>query len=83
MDSISIPDTPAGRQLGQWLDCLERGELDRLRDFAARHYSAEALAEQSADDRAALQRWLLYRDTRGLVPAQVERSSSDSWPGRS
>lgn len=74
MESISIPDTPAGRQARAWLACFERGELDPLRRFAAERLGAAALAVLSAEAQA---RWQcdLYRDTSGLVPAHVERSS--------
>ncbi|MCA1680109.1 MAG: beta-lactamase family protein [Actinobacteria bacterium] len=74
MESVSIPETPAGRQALVWLDCFERGELDLLRRFAAERLSGAALAVLGAEAQA---RWQcdLYRDTSGLVPAQVERSS--------
>lgn len=82
MESISIPGTPAGHQAGEWLDCLESGELDRLRDFAARHYSAAALDQLDAEVRAALDLGVVYRDTRGLVPEQVQwkwSSETELW----
>lgn len=70
-----IPDTAGGRHVAEWLSCVECGELDRLREFAAAHFSDAALRKRGAEDRAAWERWVLARDTHGLVPAKVERSS--------
>src|SRR5687767_2145260 len=73
MDSILIPDTPVGRQARAWLECLGRGDVDALREFAGERVSVSALAERSADERAQWECYVLYGDTRGLVAAEVER----------
>ena len=78
MESILIPDTPAGRQARAWLDCVGRGELGALREFAGEHVSVSALAERSAEERADWECYVLYPDTHSLVATEVERSSQPS-----
>jgi hypothetical protein len=70
----AFPGTPAGQQLTAWLRALNGGDLQAMRAFAAEHYTAAALAQRSAADRASVLAQI-YEDTRGLRVDRVERST--------
>ena len=35
---VALPDTPAGKQLAAWLDVLNSGDRDRIRQYVSAHY---------------------------------------------
>ena len=72
----TIPQTPAGKHLADWLPVFERGSQDEFRSFIADRYSAELLKEDTAHDRADRQArsWL---DTRGHRVRTIEKSTAD------
>jgi CubicO group peptidase (beta-lactamase class C family) len=49
----SIPDTPAGRRLSEWLRVYKGGDFDAIRNFMTASYAKPILEQASADFRAS------------------------------
>ncbi|MFL6331876.1 MAG: serine hydrolase domain-containing protein [Pyrinomonadaceae bacterium] len=49
----SIPDTPAGRRLSEWLRFYKGGDFDAIRNFMTASYAKPILEQASADLRAS------------------------------
>jgi hypothetical protein len=60
-----IPDTPAGKQLKDWLRVFAGGNQDQFVRFIAGHYSKSLLDQDTAIDRAGAQA-RTYLDSRTL-----------------
>jgi CubicO group peptidase (beta-lactamase class C family) len=71
-----IPDTPAGKQLKEWLRVFASGDDAAFMRFISKHYSKTLLAENDAAyraDRAAR----TYLDTRGFEIRDIEKSTDN------
>ena len=69
-----IPETPAGKQLVDWLRLFASGNQEAFTRFIAEHYSQALLDQDKAHDRADRQA-RVYLDTRRLDVRSVERST--------
>lgn len=69
-----LPDTPAGRQLKDWLRVFALGDQDGFARFIAARYAPPLLAQEGAVDRADRQA-RIYTDARGFEVRRVEKSS--------
>lgn len=49
----SIPDTPAGRRLSEWLRLYKGGDFDAIRNFMTASYAKPLLEQAPADFRAS------------------------------
>ncbi len=70
-----IPDTPAGKQLADWLRVFASGNQEDFVRFIAQHYSKSLLEQDTAIDRAGGQA-RAYLDTRGFDIHTVEKSTT-------
>ncbi len=68
-----VPDTLAGRELAEYLDAFNTGELEVMRAFVADHFAPAVLERQPAEDRAGWEA-LRYHETRGLILQAIERA---------
>src|SRR5215203_7091855 len=73
---LSIPDTPAGRRLSEWLRLYKGGDFDAIRNFMTASYAKPLLERASADVRAS---YLVGAShTNGEVKIiTIEKSSDD------
>ena len=71
-----IPDTPAGKQLKDWLSVFACGNQDDFVSFIAQRYRKSLLEQDTAIDRAGGQA-RAYLDTRGLDIRNVEKSTDE------
>jgi CubicO group peptidase (beta-lactamase class C family) len=71
--SAVIPDTPAGKQLADWLSVFARGDQTAFTRFIAERYSQALLDQDKAHDRADRQA-RLYLDARSFDVRSVEKS---------
>lgn len=71
----SIPDTPAGKQLRDWLRVFAGGDQDGFASFIAGRYAEPLLREDKAVDRADRQA-RVYLDARGFEVRRVEKSTA-------
>lgn len=69
-----ITNTPAGRQLRDWLRVFAGGDQDGFARFIAERYGAAPLEQDKAVDRADRQA-RVYLDARGFEVRRVEKSS--------
>jgi CubicO group peptidase (beta-lactamase class C family) len=72
----TLPDTPAGRQLAEWIDVFNRHDPAALREFISGRFSREALEDFPAD-RQVVFYGRIWDDTRGLLVRQLESSSAE------
>lgn len=70
----NLPDTPAGKQLGDWLRVFAGGDQDAFAAFIAGRYSRALLEQDKAVDRADRQA-RVYLDARGFGVRSVETST--------
>jgi hypothetical protein len=72
----SIPDTPAGRRLSEWLRFYKGGDFDAIRNFMTASYAKPILEQASADLRAS---YLVGAShTNGAVKIIAIEKSSDN-----
>src|SRR5579871_6757077 len=71
---LSLPDTPAGRELAGWLQACQSGKPEQMLEFVTRHYASQALKEVPAEERAARMR-MRYQTYRALQLYRVESSA--------
>lgn len=70
---VTLPPTPAGKQLAGLLEAFNTGDPAKIRLFIAGHYAKSSLAERSAEERAGF--WAnLWEDSHGLDVKKVEAS---------
>jgi len=69
-----IPDTPAGKQLADWLSLFASGNQDDFTRFIAERYSQSLLDQDKAHDRADRQA-RTYLDARGFDIRSIEKSA--------
>jgi CubicO group peptidase (beta-lactamase class C family) len=70
-----IPDTPAGKQLKDWLSVFAGGDQDQFVRFIAGHYSKSLLDQDTAIDRAGAQA-RTYLDSRRFEIRSIETSTT-------
>ena len=70
----SLPDTPAAKQLNDWLRVFAGGDQNEYTRFIADRYTATLLAEDKAHDRADHQA-RVYMDARRFDIRRIERST--------
>jgi CubicO group peptidase (beta-lactamase class C family) len=73
--AVTIPDTPAGKQLAAFLTALNTGNRATLRTFAADNTEAPPNTPSYADDFAE-QHLRLYGQSHGFVVRKIEQSAS-------
>jgi CubicO group peptidase (beta-lactamase class C family) len=70
-----IPETPAGKQLSEWLRVFASGDQGGFARFIAERYSKSLIEQSSADDRAnRLAR--TYLDARGFDVRSIEKTTA-------
>ena len=69
-----LPDTPAGKQLSEWLRVFPGGNQKEFTRFIAERYTKALLDQDKAHDRADRQ-GRLYLDARGFDVRSVEKSA--------
>jgi CubicO group peptidase (beta-lactamase class C family) len=72
----TIPDTPAGRQLANFLRALNTGDVGTIRTLVSSHFAKSTLSEAPVDRHVAFVLGV-YNNTRGLDIHNIERSSDD------
>lgn len=70
-----IPNTPAGRQLTDWLRVFESGDQDEFTRFIAERYNKSLIEQDTAVDRADRQA-RIYLDARGFDFRSIEKSTT-------
>lgn len=70
-----IPDTPAGKQLADWLRVFASGNQDDFVRFIAQHYSKSLLEQDTAIDRAGGQA-RAYLHARSFDIRNIEKSTA-------
>lgn len=73
--NVAIPDTPAGKQLKDWLQVFVTGNQQAYERFIAERYSKALLAEDKPVDRADRQA-RTYLDARNFEIRRIEKSSA-------
>lgn len=73
--SVTIPDTPAGKQFTKWLTAFNSGKRDTLRQFIAENFDAPPNGSLPIDD-ITNQQSSLFKTTGGFEPQKVTASSS-------
>jgi len=71
--SLTLPNTPAGQQMSEWLRVFNTEDTETTRRFALEHYLEAALKEHSVEERIARNTGLFKR-TQGLNLRRVEKS---------
>ena len=71
--NVTLPDTPAGRQMTDFLKAFNSGDADLNRRFIAEHFAKTALKQNSLEERAARQK-SLFTLTQGLSLRRIEKS---------
>ena len=71
---VHLPNTPAGRQLQQWLKVFASGDEAAFKSFIETRYSKKQLEETNAADRTDRQ-VRTYLDARSLEVREIEMSS--------
>src|ERR1043166_2429247 len=67
---VSVPNTPAGRQLAAWLEVFNRGDRDAYKEFIDKNYPSDPLP---------VDREMAFREmTGGFDVKQVEPSTADT-----
>ena len=74
--SVTIPDTPAGQRLREWLAAFNMGSRDTLRRSVSQH-SAPPPNDTVPADRIVDRQLGLYRQTEGLVFRRIEASTAE------
>ena len=74
--SATIPDTPAGQRLREWLAAFNTGSRDSLRRNVAQH-SAPPPNDTVAVDRIVDRQLGLFRQTQGLALRRIDASTAD------
>lgn len=85
-----LPDSPAGRALGEWLAAYDSGDRAAMLAFAASHYAPADLARRPAEMIATRERWrfvnlgaieVVHVDTASdtLVAATIRLRRTGSW----
>jgi CubicO group peptidase (beta-lactamase class C family) len=69
-----IPNTPAGKQLADWLRIFASGNQDGFTSFIAERYSKSLLEQDKAIDRADRQA-RVYIDARSFAVRSIEKST--------
>ena len=69
---VALPDTPAGKQLKEWLRIFSGGDQDAFVRYINEHYSKSLLEEDTAVDRADRQA-RIYLDSRGFDIRSIEK----------
>ena len=71
---VTIPDTPAGRQLVGFLHAINTGDVNLIRNFIAEHFDKSILKQRPAGN---LGQGLSYiqKDSGGLSPYRIEKST--------
>ena len=72
--AVSFPDTPAAKQLQDWLDVFARGDQDEYVRFIRERYGSTPLGQNTAINLADGQA-RRYMDTHGLIPKEIDESS--------
>ena len=72
--TISVPDTPSGKQLKEWLRVFESGDQSAFMRFMNEHYGKVLLGESPVSERAD-RHARTYQDTRGFEIRELEKSS--------
>src|ERR1044071_10419478 len=72
----SIPDTPAGRRLSEWLRFYKGGDFDAIRNFMTASYAKPILEQAPADYRAAYLVGASHTNGEVKIIA-IEKSSDD------
>src|SRR5436305_5417704 len=72
----SVPDTPAGRRLSEWLRLYNAGDFDAMRAFITASY-ARPLLEQAPAELRANYNIIASHASGGLKIVAVEKSSDD------
>lgn len=73
--SAVIPDTPAGKQMSDWLRVFASGNQDGFVRFISERYSKSFIAQDTAVDRADRQA-RVYLDARSFDIRSIEKSTS-------
>lgn len=74
--TVVIPDTPAGKQLADWLRVFASGNQDDFVRFIAQRYSKSLLEQDTAIDRAGGQA-RAYLDARSFDIRSIEMSTAN------
>lgn len=74
--SPSVPDTPAGRRLTEWLRLYKGGDFEAIRNFMTATYAKPILEQASADLRASY--LVPARFTNGALKVIAIEKSSDN-----
>ena len=69
-----LPETPAGKQLSEWLRVFAGGNQKQFTSFIDKHYTQALLDQDKAHDRADRQ-GRLYLDARSLDVRAIEKST--------
>jgi len=70
----TIPDTPAGRQLADFLRAINTGDVNIIRNFIAEHFDKSTLKQGPAGNLGQGLSYI-YKDTGGLSIYSVEKST--------
>lgn len=73
----SIPDTPAGRQLAEFIRAYNSGDIKTLRRFVEEHYAKSALEGQSPEVLTGLWDYDYKVLSRGYVIRKIEKSGDN------
>jgi CubicO group peptidase (beta-lactamase class C family) len=74
-ESVTIPDTPAGRQFTAWLAAFNTGNRETIRRFIDEHFDKPPTGLLPADELADHD-MLTFRETGGFVVRKIISSSS-------
>ncbi|MCA1850516.1 MAG: hypothetical protein LC672_05590, partial [Acidobacteria bacterium] len=70
----TIPDTPAGRQLADFLGAINTGDVNIIRNFIAEHFDKPTLKQRPAGNLGQGLSYI-YKDTGGLGIYRIEKST--------
>jgi CubicO group peptidase (beta-lactamase class C family) len=70
----TIPDTPAGRQLADFLRAINTGDVNIIRSFIAEHFDKSTLKQRPAGNLGQGLSYI-YKDTGGLSIYRTEKST--------
>jgi CubicO group peptidase (beta-lactamase class C family) len=73
---VTLPDTPAGKQLAAWLAALNTGQRETLRQFVAENFAPPPNGTLPIDGIAG-RHFGTYNSTRGLDVRKIETSSPE------
>lgn len=70
----TIPDTPAGRQLADFLGAINTGDINIIRNFITKHFDKSTLKQGPGSNLGEGLRFI-YQDTGGVSIYSVEKST--------